>query len=166
MKKRQLKTLKKEPGEPREKMQAFLEQIAWTAFRQPVTDELRETYVTKQIAAEEDDTQAIQRSLLVTLKSPRFLYPAVDQDQSASQRVANRLALILFDSLPTGRDLLAPIARDSLRTPEQVREYVDSHQHDLRLRAKVNSMLSEWLNIGQPIEISKDAEHFPGYAAH
>ncbi len=161
-----LKSHKKEPGEPREKMQAFLEQIAWTAFRQPVTDELRETYVTKQLAAEEDDTQAIQRSLLVTLKSPRFLYPAVDQDQSASQRVANRLALILFDSLPTGRDLLAPIARDSLRTPEQVREYVDSHQHDLRLRAKVNSMLREWLNIGQPIEIAKDAENFPGFDAY
>ncbi|MEZ6078933.1 MAG: DUF1588 domain-containing protein [Pirellulaceae bacterium] len=153
----------KEPGEQREKMQAFLEQIARTAFRQPLTDELRETYITKQLAAEEDDTEAIKRSLLITLKSPRFLYPAADQDQTASQRVANRLALSLYDSLPTGDDLLAAIKEDRFHTPEQVREYVAKHQHDLRLRAKVSSMLREWLNIGQPKEIVKDAERFPGF---
>lgn len=160
------KSHQREPGEQREKMQAFLEQLAQTAFRQPLTDELRETYITKQLAAEADDTEAIKRSLLITLKSPRFLYPAVDQDQSASQRVANRLALILYDSLPAGDDLLTAVAEDRFHTPEQVREYVNNHQRDLRLRAKTSSMLREWLNIGQPKEIVKDAERFPGFDAH
>ncbi|MEO8268605.1 MAG: DUF1588 domain-containing protein, partial [Aureliella sp.] len=159
------KSHKDEPGDQREKMRAFLEQLARTAFRQPLTDELRETYITKQLAAEEDDDEAIKRSLLITLKSPRFLYPALDQDQTASQRVANRLALILYDSLPIGDDMLKAIAEDRLQTPDQVREFVYSHQNDLRMRAKISSMLREWLNIGQPQEIVKDTDSFPGFDA-
>ncbi len=160
-----LKSKQKQPGELRDKMRAFLEQIVRTAFRQPLTDELRESYINKQIAAEEDDVEAIKRSLLIALKSPRFLYPAADLDQTESQRVANRLSLILYDSLPTEAELLAAVAEDRFHTPQQVREYVNKHLGDLRVRAKTKNMLHEWLNIGQAEEIVKDAELFPGFDA-
>ncbi len=159
------KSKEKDSGELRDKMRAFLEQIVRTAFRQPLTDELREIYINKQVAAEEDDAEAIKRSLLIALKSPRFLYPAADLDQTQSQRAANRLSLILYDSLPAEAKLLSAIAEDRFHTPEQVREYVYKHTGDLRLRAKTRNMLHEWLNISQAEEMVKDAELFPGFDA-
>ena len=155
----------KESAELRGRMRAFLEQIVSTAFRQPLTEELREIYINKQLAAEEDDAEAIKRSLLITLKSPRFLYPSADLDQTQSQQVASRLSLILYDSLPTETDLLAAIAEQRFHTPEQVRAYATKHAGDLRLRAKTRNMLREWLNISQAEELVKDAERFPGFDA-
>jgi mono/diheme cytochrome c family protein len=160
-----LKSHEKEPGENRDKMRAFLGQLASTAFRQPLTDELREVYINKQLAAEEDDAEAIKRALLIILKSPRFLYPAADVGHSASQRVANRLTLILYDSLPVEADLLSAIAENRFHTPEQVREYFYAHQGDLRLHAKVRNIFREWLNIADSKEIAKNAEDYPGFDA-
>jgi mono/diheme cytochrome c family protein len=147
----------------REKMQAFLQQIVSTAFRQDLESDLVETYITKQLAAEADDAQAIQRALLIALKSPRFLYPYADGDQSESQRVATRLCLILYDSLPTDSELRKAIERNEFQSEQQVRDYVQDHLDDPRLHAKTRSMLSEWLNVGQFSEIAKDSTRFPGF---
>jgi len=160
-----LRSHRRDSGDDRAKMRDFLVQIVQTAFRQPLDEELTATYITKQLAAEADDAEAIQRSLLISLKSPRFLYPQADSDQSASQRVANRLALILFDSLPTDPALLKAVARDEFKTAAQVRTYAREQLQDTRLRAKTRSMLHEWLNIGQLTEITKDPAHYPGFDA-
>lgn len=158
-----LRDHRRDERDKREKMRDFLKRIIETAFRQPLDEELVSTYINKQIAAEADDTEAIQRSLLIALKSPRFLYPYADQMQSQSQQVANRLCLILYDSLPTDPELRKAIERNEFTTDEQVRAYVHKQLHDLRLRAKTLGMLHEWLNIGQFTEIAKDPEHYAGF---
>ncbi len=160
-----LEAHKAEQADQRIQLRDFLERIVSTAFRQPLSDSLRSVYIDKQLAAEADDAEAIKRSLLISLKSPRFLYPSADLDQSDSQRVANRLALMLYDSLPSDADWQSAIAQDQFKTPEQVREYVYNHLSDLRLRAKTRDMLREWLNVGQAKEIVKDAEIYPGFDA-
>ncbi len=152
-------------GNDRNKMREFLKQIIEIAFRQPLSEELVSTYIVKQLAAEADDAEALKRSLLIALKSPRFLYPYADGQQSPSQQVANRLCLVLYDSLPTDPILLKAVERDEFRSEEQVRTYVREHLHDLRLRAKTRDMLQEWLNLGRFTEISKDSEHFAGFDA-
>ncbi len=156
---------RRDAGDNRAKMRAFLTQIVQTAFRQPLSEELVSTYVTKQLDAEADDAQAIQRALLISLKSPRFLYPYADSDQSASQRVASRLSLILVDSLPTDPILLTAIEKDTFKTESHVRTYVREQLDDPRLRAKTRGMLREWLNVGQFSEIAKDAQHYSGFDA-
>lgn len=160
-----LRNHRNEERDQRHKMRDFLNRIIETAFRQTLSEELVSTYISKQIAAEADDAEAIKRSLLIALKSPRFLYPYADQQQSRSQQVANRLCLILYDSLPTDPELIKAVQRDEFTTDEQVRTYVHAHLHDLRLRAKTRSMMHEWLNIGQFTEISKDSQHHPGFDA-
>ncbi len=156
---------RRESGDDRSKMKQFLKQIVRTAFRTQQSDTAIEEFITQQLASEVDDAEAIKKCLLLTLKSPRFLYPLADANQSQSQRVANRVALVLFDSLPTGRDLQAAIANDEFNTADKVREYVREHFEDNRLRAKTRDMLHEWLNASQLAETTKDAELYPGFDA-
>jgi len=156
---------KKDPNEKREVLRAFLARIAETAFRAPLNDEQRTIYVDSQVDATQDDAEAIKRSVLVTLKSPWFLYPTANATLSRSERTANRLALILFDSLPAD-DRLVKVAREGkLETEEQIRSYARDKVNDYRVRAKTRDFLYEWLNLGQFNEITKSGEAFPGFDA-
>ncbi len=158
-----LRRHRQDTGDDRAKMKSFLKTIVQTAFRSPLDDELVADYITRQLDAEVDDAEAIKRSLLISLKSPRFLYPLADATQSESQRVANRLTLTLFDSLPVERELIASIAQDDFKSADKVREFTRDHFNDTRLRAKTRAMLYEWLNVGQLPEPAKDEAIFPGF---
>lgn len=155
----------KNPNENRARLRDFLTHAVETAFRGPVEQPLRELYVDQQMAATEDDAEAIKRSLLITLKSPRFLYPELDAEHSPSQQVANRLALTLFDSLPSDRWLLDLVENDQLETREQVRDAASRMVDDLRTRAKTYDMVRQWLNLREETELVKNAELFPEFDA-
>ncbi len=162
---RYLRDHKKDPNEKREVLRAFLVRIAETAFRARLSDEQRATYIDAQVDATQDDAEAIKRSILVTLKSPWFLYPTANAVLSRSERTANRLALILFDSLPAD-DRIVKAARDGkLETEEQIRSYARDKVNDYRVRAKTRDFLYEWLNLGQFNEITKNGQAFPGFDA-
>ncbi|MEM7477602.1 MAG: PA14 domain-containing protein, partial [Planctomycetota bacterium] len=90
-------------AEGRDLLAMFLQELVEVAIRQPLTDEQKDRYIDRQLAAEPDDALAMKRVCLVALKSAGFLYPTADNTSSQSQRVANRLALVLFDSLPSDR---------------------------------------------------------------
>jgi hypothetical protein len=88
------------------------------------------------------------------------LYPGLDRGLSVSQRAANRLALILFDSLPAD-EWLIELARDGkLETAEQVRAAAERMMGDYRAQAKTRALLYAWLNLGHMGEITKNSEHF------
>lgn len=154
---------KNESDENRKLLRSFLTEIVETAFRTPLDDELRKRYVDRQVDASEDDTEAIQRSLLVSLKSPRFLYPLADQPQSLSARQLNRLTLTLFDSLPTDDWLIKKIRKNELDQVESIRGLAREFVQDFRAQAKLHDMLHEWLNIKRFDEITKDQALFPGF---
>lgn len=103
--------------------------------------------------------------MLVTLKSPRFLYPGLDRDRSASQRAANRLALTLFDSLPTDPWLIELAHEDQLQTADQVRAAAQRMVADYRARGKTGELMHEWLNLSRIAEITKDSKDFPKFGA-
>lgn len=148
--------------EGRAKLKAFLADVLETAFRSPLSDELKSRFIDKQLEAEADDSEAIKRVLLVSLKSPRFLYPTADLVASPSERAANRLALVLFDSLPTDESLRR-LARDGkLQTREQIRNYAERSVSDFRVQAKTREFLHAWLNLEQFEEITK-AEEYAGF---
>jgi len=153
------------PTENRAQLRAFLKEVLEIAFRGKVSDELLQVYVWNQLDREPDDAEAIKRVLLMALKSPRFLYPLADADRSQSQRVANRLTLTLFDSLPSDLWLIDKIDQNAFDEPGNVRQVAQRLVQDCRARAKVRSLMHEWLNIASGKEISKSPETFVGFDA-
>lgn len=156
---------KDDPQENRAPLKAFLRELAQVAFRGSLDDDLSRLYIDGQVDQTEDDAEAIKRVVLVTLKSPRFLYPATDVNRSVSQRVANRLALTLYDSLPSDEWLLRAVQKDELQKPDQVRAAAKRMVNDYRAQAKTREMMYEWLNLTHLGEITKDQEAFAGFDA-
>lgn len=153
------------PENGRAKLRNFLAEIAEVAFRGSFDSDARKFYVDTQVDATEDDTEAIKRSVLACLKSPRFLYPLLDSEQGHSRRAANRLALTLFDSLPSDPWLLQEVRSNSLTTPDQVRAAANRMVSDYRTHGKTRELMYAWLNLGHVGEIKKDDAAFPGFDA-
>ncbi len=149
--------------EGRARLRTFLSDLVSTAFRGSLTKELRSLYVDRQIDSSPDDLEAIRRVMLIALKSPHFLYPALDLESNESQRIANRLALTLYDSLPIGKELFNEIKQDKLRSEQRIREVARRMVVDYRAEAKAREMVHGWLNIGQATEITKDKDAYPGF---
>lgn len=149
----------------RSQLRGFLDKIIATAFRGPLSKNDRKRYVDDPVDVTEDDIEAIRRSLLLALKSPRFLYPMLDSDRSASQRAANRLALALFDSLPTDPWLFRQARSNNLKNETQIRAAAERMVYDYRTRAKVRALIHGWLNIENVVEITKDTKKFEGFDA-
>ena len=156
---------KNDSNENRALLRSFLTVIVETAFRSPLEEELKKRYVDKQVDATDDDIEAIQRSMLVSLKSPRFLYPLADQEQAISARHANRLTLTLFDSLPTDDWLIKKIRKNELESVDKIRGMAQEFIKDYRAQAKLKYMLHEWLNTKSFGEITKNEALYPGFDA-
>ena len=156
---------KNDANQNRQRLSTFLTGIIQTAFRGPADDATQALYINSQISSIEDDAEAIRQVLLATLKSPRFLYPTLDRHRAASQRHANRLALVMFDSLPADKWLREQIQQDQLESREQIQEAATRMVNDYRVQFKTRQLMSEWLNLRRISDISKDDVQFPGYDA-
>lgn len=154
---------RRDSDEDRARLRGFLEELVATAFRGPLSDEQREIYVNKQLQSAEDDAEAIKRVALITLKSPYFLYPTIDRELSASQLAANRLTLVLYDSLPADRWLTERIEKGQLATENQLREAAWKMVGDRRTQFKLRMMLYRWLGLSELADIDKDQEKYPGF---
>lgn len=153
------------PDQNRAQLRGFLTEMAETAFRGPVDAPIRRLYVDQQVEFSEDDAEAIKRSLLITLKSPRFLYPLLDRHRSASQRAGNRLTLTLHDSLPADAWLIQQIGNDKLKTESEIRAAAQRLLNDRRTRGKTRALMYAWLNLSRNGEAIKDEEAFSGFDA-
>jgi hypothetical protein len=146
-------------------LRAFLSEVVETAFRGPLDVATRQLYVDHQVEATEDDAEAIKRTILIALKSPRFLYPTLDSNRAPSQRIANRLALVMFDSLPSDEWLIKAAKNNQLESRQQISEAAWRMLGDDRAHAKTRAFLSQWLGTAQMEEIAKDQETFSGFHA-
>ncbi|MCO6459009.1 MAG: DUF1588 domain-containing protein [Pirellulaceae bacterium] len=149
--------------ENRDRLRSFLTEVVETAFRGPLDEASRKFYVNDQVDATEDDSEAIKRCLLAALKSPRFLYPTLDADRSPSQRVANRLALTLFDSLPADEWLITAVRENKLTSEGEIRSAAERMVGDYRGQAKTREFLYEWLNLRHLGEVTKNRQRFPEF---
>jgi hypothetical protein len=161
---------RKESDENRGRLRSFLEELVSIAFREPLDDATRKLYIDRQLDAAPDDGEAIRRVCLLTIKSPRFLYPLVDRDASQSQRVANRLSLVLHDSLPVDDWLLKQIEKGEFKLEsgdgiEKIRQAAQKLANDPRLNGKAMEMFFDWLEIDPAAEIVKDPEKYDGFDA-
>jgi hypothetical protein len=106
---------------------------------------------------------AVKRVVLLTLKSPRFLYPGLDAAKADDFEVAVRLSYALWDSLPD-KELRDAAQRGALHTSQQVQEQTRRMLGDPRARAKAQSFFHHWLQMDRAENLTKDDKLFPGFS--
>ena len=155
---------KSDSSERPAKLKAFAVKFAEAAFRRPLSTAEKAAAVERHFdAAKGDPEAALKRVLLLTLKSPRFLYrePADTPPQYAT---AARLSYTLWDSTPDA-ELLAAAAAGKLSTPDEVRRQAERLARDPRAEAKLSGLVQHWLGLDGARELSKSKECFPGFDA-
>lgn len=147
----------------KEKLLKLAGEFVETAFCRPLTEEQRLRYVETQFKTAKSPELAVKRVVILTLKSPRFLYPVLrEEEKPDTYAVAARLALNLWDSLPD-RHLLKAVRDGKLNTPEQVRAYAQQMVADPRTKAKLHGFFHHWLDLEHAEHTSKDLKAFPGF---
>lgn len=146
-----------------ERLQEFAASVTSRAFRRPLTDDLRHRYVDDLFSTNLPPETALKRSLLLTLQSPRFLYPDLGGPPDDDQ-VAARLALVLWDSLPDAT-LREQASRGALRSTDQVHEQARRMIQTPEARAKLQGFFEHWLAVEEADDLAKDEKAFPGFDA-
>jgi cytochrome c553 len=161
---RRLTNIKPEqPAEERDKgYRDFARKFVERAFRRPLDEALVQLYVDRPFEGSPDPETALKRVLLLTLKSPRFLYREVEGEPNDPYNVASRLSYGLWDA-PPDRDLMKAAAENRLQGREQVAEQARRMVVDPRGRAKLREFFLQWLKVDQVQEVAKNPEVFPDF---
>ena len=146
-----------------QKLKNFLYTFAERAFRKPLGDELRQTYIDRAFAEGVTPDQSVKRAVILVLTSPRFLYPELGHDKD-DFTVASRLALGMWDSLPD-QALWDAAKGGQLRTAEQVHAQAQRLIADPRAKAKVGEFFQRWLKLDAEADLQKDSADYPGFDA-
>lgn len=159
----ELAKVKPDAADREAKLREFAARFAETALRRPLTDDQRKLLVDNQFAAGPDLDAAIKRVVLLTLKSPWFLYNELSgtlDDYDA----ASRLSFGLWDSLPDAT-LLQAAAKGELKTREQITAQAERMVGDLRAHSKLRNFLIRWLRVdyARARDIGKDPALFPNF---
>jgi hypothetical protein len=142
--------------------EAFCADFVAKAFRRPLTDEQKRLIVSTQFKQAKKLEDAVKRTVLLTLKSPEFLYLGLKKNKPDDYEVASRLSFGLWDSL-LDRELEKLAAEGKLRTQEQVTEQAKRMLADPRAHAKMQVFLHHWLQMDRVESLSKDDKVFPGF---
>jgi mono/diheme cytochrome c family protein len=143
------------------RLRDFCRRFAERAFRRPLTQEQKALYIDRQFEHAGNPELAVKRSVLLVLKSPRFLYHELG-DSRDPYNIASRISFALWDSLPD-QQLLQAAAAGKLTTPEQAARQAERLLSDVRARSKVREFLHQWLKIDPVPELAKAREAFPGF---
>ena len=143
------------------KLRDFGVRFAERAFRRPLTPEQKTFFVGRVFDTTPDPKLALQRVILLVLKSPRFLYRELGDGLDAYD-VASRVSFGLWDSLPD-KDLLDAAAHGKLSSRDDVAIQARRMVADLRARGKLRDFLFQWLKVESAPDIAKDPKLFPGF---
>lgn len=155
--------VKSDASDRAEKLKAFCQRFAERAFRRPLTGEARQLYVTRQFEEAADPNAAVKRSLLLVLKSPRFLYPEFPGAAPDGYDIASRLSFALWDSIPD-QPLLTAAAEGKLASAEEVGKQAERMLRSPKARAKLNAFFHHWLEMDEGMDMSKDKQEYPGFS--
>src|SRR5262249_11441078 len=139
----------------------FARMFVERAFRRPLTAEQEQVFIDRQFEAARDPELAIKRVVLLTLKSPRFLYKEAGTN-SDGYAVAERLAFAMWNSLPD-KELLDAAAAGKLANREDVAKHATRMLADPRAKVKLRQFLLTWLKVDSAPDLAKDAIRFPGF---
>jgi hypothetical protein len=151
----------------REKVVAIAEDFVRLAFREKLSHEELEWIVHRKFNPETPLQTSIEKVILFTLKSPRFLYPewqALAKDTKDSFVVASRLALYLWDSVPDMKmhDL---IDRGQFVKELQIENQAKQMTMDPRAHAKFHDFLLHWLEMNAEELPTKSTQKYPDFSS-
>lgn len=149
-------------ADAKKKLAEIMLRTAERAFRRPLTAEQKQLYVEKHFVDTVPTDSAIKRSLLMILKSPRFLYREIGEAQRDSYLVASQLAYGLWDTLPDD-ELLRAAATGSLVTKEQVEYQANRMVQDPKAWTKLREFLLSWLKVDEIPDLVKSAKRYPEF---
>lgn len=148
-----------------EKLRKFAAEFVETAFCRPLSEEQRQRHVESHFKTAANPELAVKRVVLLTIKSPFFLYPALrETDKVDGFTVASRLAFALWDSVPD-RFLMKAIREGKLHTAAEIRSQAERMMKDDRTKAKLHGFFHHWLELERAETLSKDPKAFPGFDA-
>ncbi len=143
-------------------IESFCAEFVATAFRRPLTDEQRRVFVSTPFKTTQKTEDAVKRVVLLSLKSPRFLYLGLATGKPDDFEIAQRLAFGLWDSLPDA-ELARLAAQGRLQTRDAVAQQARRMLSDPRTRAKMQAFLQHWLQMDRVEPVAKDDQLFPGF---
>ncbi len=143
------------------KLREFCGKFIERAFRRPLSETDRELYIERHFNEAGDATTAVKRVVLLTLKSPRFLFREVEGTNDSFEAAA-RLSFTLWDSLPDD-PLWQAASRGELKTLDQVSRQAERMLQDPRAKSKLREFLHQWLKLEGFEDLAKDQERFPDF---
>ncbi len=143
------------------KLRDFCYQFVERAFATRLNEDDRKFFVDRHFEQEISQKDKVKRVVLLTLKSPRFLYPVI-QSRRRSEEVARNLALTLWDSLPDKR-LYQLAGEGQLVDPKIVERESRRMVRDLRSRQKVKMFFLDWLEAERATNSAKDKVAYPDF---
>ena len=144
------------------RLREFCRQFVERGFRRPLSDDEKQLYIERQFAEARDLQTAVKRVVLLSLKSPRFLYREVGSNGLDAYDVASRISFGLWDSLPD-QELLKAAGVGELATSEQVAKQAERMLGDLRTRAKLREFFLQWVKADQMHDMAKDPKQYPDF---
>ena len=144
-----------------EKVRQFCRQFTERAFVTSLSNEDLHFYVGQHFEKELPIEDQVKRVVIMTLKSPRFLYPALEK-RNKDDELARRMALALWDSLPDRR-LYDLADRKKLSKPAVLASELKRMVRDPRSKQKLHSFFSYWLKTDKASNATKDKQAFPGF---
>ena len=160
------------------KAEAFCADFVTRAFHRQLSDDEKRIFVSSQFKAQaaaknqKSDTEekareseiadSVKRVVLLTLKSPQFLYLGLDDAKPDDFVVAARLSYELWDSLPN-EELRKLAAQGALHTREQIAQEARQMVNDARAHTKMQGFFHHWLQMDRVENLPKDEKLFPGF---
>lgn len=158
---RNLYGIKLDDANATEKLREFCRKFTERAFRRPLSDEEAKYYWDRASNGATDLETAAKRSILLALKSPRFLYREPEANPSPFD-IASKLAFAIWDA-PPDRELWDAAAQNRLATREQIGSQAQRMLQSPRTRAKLREFFEKWLKLDHLTDVGKDNASYPGF---
>ena len=138
------------------------------AFRRPVEDAVRQTYVAKveeRIKAGDSFEAAMRWTYRAALCSPDFLYHVEPAGRLDDYALASRLSYFLWNSMPD-EALTKLAAAGKLRDPKVLKSEVERLLKDRKSQRFIENFLGQWLKLRQIAANDPDPKLYPEFSPY
>ena len=147
----------------KERVRVVCEKFVCHAFRRNLTDAEKQFYLQRPFEKESNPRMVLRRVVLMTLKSPQFLYLCQPKEkENASFAAAEQMAIGFWDSIPD-EELHDLAVNGKLSDQKIIYRQAWRMMDDIRTRAKVRQFFHHWLELDRATDATKDPNSFPGF---
>ena len=161
----QLARTRDDDDQQKKKVMEIASQFVSYAFRQKLSEEDANFYIKSRFNDQTPLHVSIEKIVLMTLKSPRFLYPewqGLEKKKADSYVVATRLALYMWDSIPDNH-MHKQIDIGHFRNKGHIESQAKRMLQDPRSKAKFNDFMLHWLEMITKELPSKNTQRYSNF---